>query len=258
MDNGKRFNFRSPENGNGSPFSTEQLKLATPLVGISAGAALAVFGASRKTWKGAAMVAAGGLLIFQGFRESHKTARPIHVERSFTISKPVGEVFNFWRNFENLPKFMRHLNTVEVTDQTRSHWEARAPLGTSISWEAQITDERENDYILWESLPGGAVEHRGSIQFRNAPFADATEVIVSLDYRPPVGKVGALFARLFGENPERQIREDLRRFKQLMEAGEIPTIEGQPSGRRSPFVRMMHAASAERTSVHERTSPVSA
>jgi uncharacterized membrane protein len=205
-----------------------------------------------------AMAAAGGFLVFQGFRESHKSARPIHVERSFTINKPVNEVFSFWRNFENLPKFMRHLNSVTVTDRTRSHWEARAPLGTSISWEAQISDERENDYILWESLEGGAVEHRGSIQFRNAPFDGGTEVIVSLDYRPPAGKVGALFARMFGENPERQIREDLRRFKQLMEAGEIPTTEGQPSGRRSPFVRMMRAASAERTTVRERTSPVSA
>jgi uncharacterized membrane protein len=242
------------ENGDSGSPSSEQIKAMRPWAAIAAGAALAVFGASRKSWPGAAVAAAGGLLAYQGFRESHKTARPIHVERSFTINKPIEQVFSFWRNFENLPRFMRHLRSVESKGDGRSHWEARAPLGLSISWDAEIIEERENDFILWRSLPGGSVEHRGSVQFRNAPFAGGTEIIVSLDYRPPIGKAGAFFARMFGENPEQQVREDLRRFKQLMEAGEIPTTEGQTSGRRSAFVRMMHAATAERTTMRERTA----
>ena len=221
---------------------------------IGTGAALAVFGASRRSWPGAALAAAGGFLVYQGFRDTHKSASPIHVERAFTINKPVGEVYRFWRNFENLPKFMRHLRSVTRTGDRVSHWEARAPMGTSIGWDAEITDERENDYIVWRSLEGGAVEHRGSVQFRPAPYAGGTEVIVSLDYRPPAGKLGAAFARLFGTNPEQQVREDLRRFKQLMETGEIPTTEGQTSGRRSAFTRMIHAVSADRSTVRERTA----
>jgi uncharacterized membrane protein len=225
-----------------------------PWASIGGGAAMATFGISRRSWPGAALAAAGGFLVYQGFRESHKASRPIHVERSFTIDRPVNEVFRYWRNFENLPKFMRHLRSVQTTGDRTSRWEARAPLGFPIAWEAEITDERANDYIIWHSLPGGAVEHRGSIQFRSAPFEGGTEVTVSLDYRPPAGKFGSVFSRLFGENPEQQVREDLRRFKQLMEAGEIPTTQGQPSGRRSPFVRMMHAANADRSTVEERTA----
>ncbi len=254
MELENRSDFALRHNGNGSRFSREKLMSARPLASISAGAALAVFGASRRSWSGTALAAAGGLLVYQGFRESHKAVHPIHVERSMTINKPVEEVFSFWRNFENLPRFMRHLKSVRVADERTSRWEARAPLGMSIAWDAEITEERPNDFIIWRSLPGGAVEHRGSVQFRNAPFAGGTEVIVSLDYRPPVGRPGAFFARLFGENPEQQVREDLRRFKQLMEAGEIPTTEGQSSGRRSAFVRMMHAAKNERTTMQERSA----
>lgn len=246
--------FHSGHNGHGSQSRSDRMRAIGPWAAISTGAALAVFGASRKSWPGTAMAAAGGFLVFQGFRESHKSSRPIHVERSFTINKPVEEVFAFWRNFENLPRFMRHLKSVQTTSEGKSHWEARAPFGMSIGWDAEIIEERANDYILWRSLAGGSVEHRGSVQFRPAPFAGGTEIIVSLDYRPPVGKAGSMFARLFGENPEQQVREDLRRFKQLMEAGEIPTTEGQPSGRRSAFVRMMHAAKAENTTMEERTA----
>jgi uncharacterized membrane protein len=246
--------FHSGHNGHGSRFSPERMREIRPWAAISTGAALAVFGASRKSWSGTALAAAGGALVFQGLRESHNIARPIHVQCSFTIYKPIEEIYTFWRNFENLPRFMRHLHSVQNTGEGRSHWEARAPLGMSIGWDAEILEERGNDYILWRSLPGGSVEHRGSVQFRNAPFAGGTEIIVSLDYRPPAGKAGALFAKLFGTNPEHQVREDLRRFKQLMEAGEIPTTEGQPSGRRSPFIRMMHAAKADRTTMRERTA----
>lgn len=200
------------------------------------------------------MAAAGGFLVYRGLRESRKAARSIHVGTSFTVNKPIGEVYNFWRNFENLPRFMRHLRSVHTTGEKTSHWETHTPPRMSIGWDTEITDERGDDYILWRSLPGSAIEHRGSIQFRTAPFAGGTEIVVSLDYRPPAGRVGASFARLFGANPEQHVREDLRRFKQLIEAGEIPTTEGQPSGRRSPFVRMIQAADAARAAGRRRTA----
>ena len=249
--NGYDLHSRFDESAFEVPSRAETIR---PWASIGGGAAMAAFGVSRRSWPGVALAAAGGFFVYQGFRESHRTARPIHVERSFTINRPVADVYSYWSNFENLPKFMQHLRSVETTGDRTSHWAARAPLGTAISWDAEITDERENDYILWRSLPGGAVEHRGSIEFRSAPFEGGTEVTVSLEYRPPAGKLGAGFASLFGENPEQQIREDLRRFKQLMEAGEIPTTQGQPSGRRSAFARMMHAATADRSTMQERTA----
>ena len=249
--NGYDLQSRFDEHVFASPSRTESIR---PWASIGGGAAMATFGVSRKSWPGAALAAAGGFLVYQGFRDSHRAVRPIHVEKSFTIYRPVDEVFRYWRNFENLPRFMRHLRSVQTTGDRTSRWEARAPLGWPIGWDAEITDERENDYILWHSLPGGTVEHRGSVEFRTAPFDGGTEIAVSLDYRPPIGKLGSVFARLFGENPEQQVREDLRRFKQLMEAGEIPTTQGQPSGRRSAFVRMMHAATADRSTVEERTA----
>ncbi len=249
--NGYDLHSRFDEHTFATPSRAESIR---PWASIGGGAAMAAFGVSRRSWPGAALAAAGSLLVYQGFRDSHRAARPIHVEKSFTIYRPVEEVYRYWRNFENLPKFMRHLRSVQPTGDRTSRWEVRSPLGTGIGWDAEITDERENDYILWRSLPGGAVEHRGSVEFRKAPFGDATEVAVSLDYRSPGGKLGSGVARLFGENPEQQVREDLRRFKQLMEAGEIPTTEGQPSGRRSAFVRMMHAATADRSTVEERTA----
>lgn len=221
---------------------------------ITAGSALALFGASRKSLAGAAVAGLGGFLVYRGLRETRHHVGPIHVERSFTINKPVEEIFSFWRNFENLPRFMRHLNSVKTTGERQSHWEARGPLKTSIGWDAEITDEQPNRFIVWKSLPGSVVDHRGSVEFRPAEHHGGTAVTVALDYQAPAGKLGQLFFRMFGEDPEQQVRDDLRRFKQLMEAGEIPTTEGQSSGRRTPFVRMVQAATAERTTMRERSA----
>ena len=214
---------------------------------IVGGSALAVFGASRRSVSGAGLSAIGGLLVYGGVR-SARSSGPIFVQRSFTIDKSPEEVFQFWRNFENLPKFMQHLNSVKTTGDRFSHWVARRPMNMSASWDAEITDERQNEYIVWKSVPGSEVENSGSVEFRPAPFHGGTEVHITIQYSQPGGKVGAAFARLFGEHPEQQVREDLRRFKQLMEAGEIPTVEGQSSGRRTPWVRMMHAAQDARES----------
>jgi uncharacterized membrane protein len=124
---------------------------------------------------------------------------------------------------------MSHLEAVQLTGPNRSRWTAKAPAGTSIEWDAEIIEDRPNERIAWRSL-GGAVHHAGSVDFRPAPGGRGTEVSVELEYRTPAETLGAAFAKLFGEEPGQQIQDDLRRFKWLMETGEIPTTENQPSG----------------------------
>jgi uncharacterized membrane protein len=154
----------------------------------------------------------------------------IHVEEAVSINKPVSDVYRFWRNFENLPTFMKHLESVSLREEGISHWVASGPAGMKVEWDARIINEVENKLIGWQSLEGSMVSTAGSVNFRDTDRG--TDVRVHLQYNPPAGKAGAAVARLFGEEPHLQIHEDLRRFKQLMETGEIPTTEGQPRGGR--------------------------
>jgi uncharacterized membrane protein len=140
--------------------------------------------------------------------------------RSITIAAPVEEVYAFWRDFENLPRFMRHLESVEVVDARRSRWIAKAPAGKSVEWDAEIVEERENELIAWRSLPGGDVFNAGVVRFQPAPAERGTEVRVALEYRPPFGKLGSKIAMLWREEPRQQIADDLRRLKQVLEVGE--------------------------------------
>jgi uncharacterized membrane protein len=155
---------------------------------------------------------------------------PIRVEKTFTINKPASELYRFWHQFENLPTFMKHLKQVQVIDQKRSRWIAQGLLNNNIEWEADITADRENEYIAWASTPDSSMTHSGSIRFQPAPRDRGTEVKVVTEYSYPAGALGNTIAKLFGESPEQQIVDDLRRFKMLMEAGEIATTEGQSKG----------------------------
>jgi uncharacterized membrane protein len=141
----------------------------------------------------------------------------INVERSIVVNRPAQELYRFWRNFENLPRFMDHLEAVTVLDENRSHWVAKGPAGTRVEWDATIHNEIENQLIAWRSLPGADVDNAGSVHFSR--FGDnLTEVRVVLSYDPPAGKLGAAVAKLLGEEPSQQVEDDLRRFKQVMEA----------------------------------------
>lgn len=154
----------------------------------------------------------------------------VEVKKAVTINKSTSELFQFWRDFENLPQFMNHLESVTNTGDKRSHWKAKAPLGTSVEWDAEVIDERENELIAWRSIEGSDVPNSGIVQFM--PTANrGTEVRVSFTYEVPGGYIGSLMAKLFGEEPNQQVDEDLKRFKKLMETGTIITTEGQPSGR---------------------------
>jgi uncharacterized membrane protein len=162
----------------------------------------------------------------------------IQVQRAVTVNKPRDELFRIWRNFENLPRFMTHLNRVDVdesTGGTRSHWVAKAPFGRDVEWDSDVIEERENEHIAWKSLPGSVVESMGAVEFSDAPGGRGTIVKVTMEYHPPAGSMGAAIAKLLGEEPALQIKEDLRHFKQVMETGEIASVEGQPSGKNKDF-----------------------
>jgi uncharacterized membrane protein len=145
----------------------------------------------------------------------------IQVRGAITVDRPLHDVYQFWRDFENLPRFMRHLEEVRSEGGGRSHWRAAAPAGTSVEWDARLVDDRPNERISWRSIEGSDIPNEGEVRFRPAPGEQGTEVVVDLAYQPPAGKLGAVVAKLFGEEPSQQVAGDLRRFKQVMEAGEV-------------------------------------
>lgn len=154
----------------------------------------------------------------------------LQVSRSITVHCPREAAYRFWREFENLPRFMQHLQSVTSAGDGLSHWVAKAPAGREVEWDAELVDEQPNERIAWRSTPGSDVEHEGSVQFRDAPADRGTEIRVELRYDPPAGVIGSKVAKLFGEEPSQQIRDDLRRFKQVMEIGEVVLSEGSLGG----------------------------
>lgn len=152
------------------------------------------------------------------------------IEKSIMINHPAGELYRFWRNFENLPRFMEHLEAVEILSDRISRWRAKAPAGQEVEWEAEIYNEIPYELIAWRSLPGSQINHAGSVHFRELP-GQGTEVRVVLNYEPPAGPLGTMIAKMFGQEPELQIEESLKTFKRFMERGEGSTFEGQPQQR---------------------------
>ncbi len=155
-----------------------------------------------------------------GARSASSRLRGIEIRRSITVNRPPEDVYRFWRNFENLPQFMEHLESVRVIDDRRSHWIARAPAGATVEWDAEITEDRPGELIGWRAVQHAQVPNRGAVRFAPSPDG-GTEVRVELRYEPPGGKLGAGIAKLFGEEPGQQVSGDLRRFKQVMELGEV-------------------------------------
>jgi uncharacterized membrane protein len=154
-------------------------------------------------------------------RKGVDAAAGIGVRKSITVNRPPEEVYAFWRRFENLPRFMQHLESVETAADGRSHWKAKGPVGTSVEWDAEITEDRPNELIAWRSVENADVDNAGEVRFTRAAGGRGTEVHVDLRYDPPAGKLGALVAKLFGEEPNQQVADDLRRFKQVLETGEV-------------------------------------
>lgn len=220
-------------------------------VSVIFGSAVAAYGLKMRTLPGLVVGAVGGVLIYRGTsghcpvyeamgvstapefgdQVSVPYGRGVRVEKSVTINASPEQLYTFWRNFENLPRFMHNLESVTVVDAKRSHWVAKGPAGSNVEWDAEIINEVPNELIGWRSTEGSQIDNAGSVHFTPAPANRGTEVKVVLRYDPPAGVVGATVSKLLGEDPAINVQEDLRRLKRLIETGEIPTIEGQPTGR---------------------------
>ncbi len=154
----------------------------------------------------------------------------LELKAAITIAKTPQEVYDFWRGLERLPSFMWHLEQVEWTGEGRTRWTAKAPLGRSVSWEAELVEDVRGEVIAWRSLPGADVDNSGSVRFTPAPAGRGTELRVHLRYAVPGGRLGATVARLLGEEPHQQVEDDLRRCKQVLETGEVVRSDGSPEG----------------------------
>jgi len=225
---------------------------AERLVSASAGAILVVQGLARRDLAGLLIAGVGGALAYRGATghcaayaaagintadDSGQAGQAAQhygtrISKSLLINKSPEELYAYWHNFENLPNIMRHLKSVRVLDERRSHWIAKAPLivGSEVEWDAEVTADELNSRIAWRALPGGDIEHCGSITFVKAAGDRGTNVKVILEYSSPGGQLGRWIAKVFGEEPQQQIHDDLRNFKRMMEIGEVPTIIGQPHG----------------------------
>ncbi len=161
--------------------------------------------------------------------------------QSIAVNRSPEECYSFWRDLENLPRFMQHVESIQVTDGTRSHWVVNGPGGRTFEWDAEITDDVPNELIAWRSVEGADVFNTGWVEFERAPAGHGTFVKVHIQYDPPAGKAGAAIAKLLGKEPGQLVKGDIRRFKNILETGEIPTIEGQPSGPRTAMGRLAEA-----------------
>jgi uncharacterized membrane protein len=209
---------------------------------MAAGVALAAYGLGRRRGGGWMLAALGGMLLQRGVsghchvyeavgmntagdrsdtRRALGGGSGVNVDEAVTINRPIEELYHFWRNLENLPRVMRHLESVERVTDTLSRWRAKGPAGTTVEWNAEIINEVRNQVIGWKSIEGSDVVSAGSVNFDEGGPGRGTRVRVRLQYSPPGGKVGAAIAKLFGRDAATEIREDLRRFKQLVETGEI-------------------------------------
>jgi uncharacterized membrane protein len=193
-------------------------RLTTAVAAVAAVTALDVI-AGRRTRK-----AANGTQA-TAREETNRTA-------IITVNRPPADVYRFWRRLENLPIFMPHLQSVEERDDRRSHWVV-STLGTTVEWDAEITDDVVDERISWRAVENADVPNEGTVTFTPAPGGRGTEIRVDVCYTPPAGKIADVFAKLLGADPARTMQQDLRRLKQVLEAGEIATTVGQPSGSRS-------------------------
>lgn len=223
------------------------------LISAFGGGVIGLFGLHRGGLSGLALAAIGGSLVYRGITghchayselgissnrdEQRATGVPaqlgVKFETTLTINRPAAEIYDRWRRLESLPNIMRHLQSVHETGPNRSHWVAQGPMGMEVEWDSEIINEDPARLIAWRSLPGSQVDTAGSVHFEELPGDRGTRVSVSIKYNPPGGRLGAGLAGLLGESAEQEMEEDLRRFKQIMETGEVTTTEGQPSGRPS-------------------------
>jgi uncharacterized membrane protein len=213
-------------------------------VSAIAGVVLAAYGLKQRSWKGVAVASFGGALVYRGASgvcqvydlfgvntsKENEVAREVHTQKAITVGRPAAELYHFWRDFRNLKTFMLGVESVEIIDDQHSHWTVNA-MGRTYQWDAEIFNEKENELIAWRSVGAADIVNAGAVRFQPLEGDRGTCVFITLNFNPPGGKVTAAILKLIGDQPGRLLERNLQRFKQLMETGEIATIEGQPSGR---------------------------
>ncbi len=228
------------------------------LASLIAGGALMFWGVRKGSFPGLVSIASGAALAYRGAtghcqlyealgmhsgqsygrNVSIPYGQGVHIDQTITVDKPREELYRFWRNLENLPKFMHNLEKVTEIDNKHSHWVVNAPVGTSIQWKAEIISEKENELIGWRSLPESDIANAGSVHFASTPDGKGTIVKVMLQYDPPGGRLASFAAKVVGQDPEKQVAADLQRLKQLMETGAIQpsaSVRDVPSRRSEPL-----------------------
>lgn len=205
------------------------------------GAALAASGLSqlthRKVLSGLAMMAAGSMFLYRG-KTGHCSlyekmgvdtagadVNGLTVEKVMTINRQPQEVYDFWHNLENLPKFMKHLDEVQTTSATKSHWKAHGPGNISVEWDAEITEDQPGRRISWHSVENSDIPNEGEVEFNQAPAGRGTELKVKIQYYPPGGTAGKVAAKVLHGLNAQQIEEDMKRLKQILETGETATSQ---------------------------------
>jgi uncharacterized membrane protein len=232
------------------------------LISVVGGAALAAYGVDRRDMPGSFLAVVGAELIRRGTTghclvydalsvstASDATAhgphrdlpaspaatvraiRAVKIEHVITVKLSRAEAYAFWRNPTNLPRIIEFVESVEMLNDRTAHWRARGPAGTTIEWDAEIINDIPSELLAWKSVGDAEIPNAGSLHFRAGPNGRGTEVRLVLEYEPPAGHVGAWIAKLVKENPDAQLRDALRRFKQIAETGEVLQVEGQTSGR---------------------------
>ncbi|WP_435007777.1 SRPBCC family protein [Tundrisphaera lichenicola] len=215
------------------------------------GTLLMTHGLKRGSFGGLALAILGGSLVYRGLgghcpayellqidtSDKHRAEDQEHpfqgrlIKHSTTIEGPAEDLYRFWREQTNAPRFMSNVESVTMTGEKTSHWVAKGPMGRDFAWDSEIINEEPGRLFAWKSLPGSDLNHAGTVRFEPATGGRGTVVTLEISYEPPAGTLGVVVAKLLGEDPDGQTRENLRRFKQLMETGVIATVEGQTSGR---------------------------
>lgn len=214
------------------------------IISTLGGAALAVMALrDLKSPAGMGMLLGGTMLLSRGLsgycmvnnaigrNTAHKANSPVEVKTTVSLNRPRNEVYSFWRNLENLPRFMRHLEKVEEIDQTRSRWTAKGPAGVGkVSWEAEILEDHQNEFISWQSLPGSTIDNAGHVRFVETPTG--TDIKVQITYRMPGGDLGGVAGKLFGPTAEKMMREDIQELKNVMEGKETRSGSSRKKNKR--------------------------
>lgn len=218
------------------------LSLIERQLSFVAGAVLLLYAMWQRSWVGFITALAAAGLLYRGTRGysylyewlglavAVPEATGIAVNEAVIVNRSPEETYRFWRQLENLPRFMSHLESVH-TMNGRSHWIVSTPVGTTLEWDAEITEDRPHELIAWQTAPQAMIQHSGQVSFQPLPNNRGTKVTVSLTYDPPGGIVGETFAQLLNVVTAQQIKEEIRQFKHILEAGELPTTTGQPTGK---------------------------